>query len=291
VPLGAALLGTSLLLVARVVLSAKEIARLQKEERAAAERLQRAKMEAIGLLAGGIAHEFNNLMATVISTASLGAEEAEPDGPAREDFGTIRLAGERAAGLTRQLLHFSGRQADRRRPLDVSQAVARMEDRLRAAAGPRTRLELSIEPAPRAHADPAQIEMALVQLARNAGQAMPSGGTLRIRVGGKSLDGPQVGAVLSAPPGRYVALEVSDTGAGIPSEVLPRIFEPFFSTRSIFESKGLGLAEVHGIVAAHAGGLAVESAPGKGTSFVLLLPAAADQPPPARPDRSGGGHA
>jgi signal transduction histidine kinase len=273
-PLAATLLAVTGVLVGRVVAASVQNARLRRREREAERRLQAAKMETVSRLAGGIAHEFNNALAAVIGTATLGAEEAGRGSAARADFEAIREAAERAAALTRRLLLVGSRRPDRRRPLDLAAEVERLAPALREAAGEQVRLHLVAEPAPRANADPAGVEAVLLHLARNAGGAMPGGGTLRIAVRGEALAEPLASPYLSAPPGRYVAVEVEDSGAGIPAEHLPRIFEPFFTTRPIFDAKGLGLAEVHGIVAAHAGGLSVRSEPGRGTSFTVLLPAA-----------------
>jgi signal transduction histidine kinase len=273
-PLGVTLIAVSLLLVVRIALTARENARLVREELEADRRAQAEKMESVSRLAGGIAHEFNNLMATVVATASMGAREAPPDGTAREDFDTIRQAGQRAAALTRQLQAFAGRPVDTRRPVDVAAQVNGLAPRLREVAGPAVALRVAVEPAPAALADPDQLSTVLSHLTANAAQAMPAGGTLSVTVRAEVLDQPLASPFLAAPPGHYVALAVSDTGPGIAPDVLPRIFDPFFSTRPIFESKGLGLAEVHGIVSAHRGGIAVESAPGRGSTFTVYLPVA-----------------
>lgn len=278
-PLIYLLVGAVALLVVRLLVSAREHARLLAAEADAAVRLQQAKQAAVGRLAGGVAHEFNNLMQIVIGHADLAAMDAGAWSPVQSDLASIRAAAERAAALTGQLLHFSGRQPGSRRPIDLA-ATIRQLDAIRNALGPQVPLELSLAPVPLTLADPSQVQQALLELAANAREAMPHGGRFRIEVREDVLTEPLASPVLRVPPGRYVVIDASDTGPGIPSAALPHVFEPFFTTRSGTRGPGLGLAAVYGIVAAHRGGIDLDTAPGAGTHVRLYFPVV-DSPQPA----------
>lgn len=274
VPYAVVLVITTMILAFRMILSAGEHVRLLQVEANEAVRVQQAKMDSLGRLAGGIAHEFNNLMTTVINNADLGATDTKTSPAAVETFRAIQHAGERAAFLTSQLVHFSGKQFSRRESLDLDRHVRSVEPSLRALLGDAT-LELELEPAVRVTADPSQISRLLIELIKNSRTALPAGGVVRVAVHSVTLATGLATPFLPVGPGRYVVLSVADNGGGIAPEVLPQIFDPFFSTHPMHQATGLGLASVYGIVAAHHGGIAVESDPASGTRVRVYLPAGA----------------
>jgi hypothetical protein len=266
------LVGLVILLVVRLMATVLENMRLLREE-AAEERLRQAeKMSAVSRLAGGIAHEFNNLMTTVMGHAELGAEDLPADSPAKEDFARILEAGSRAAGLTSQLLAFSGQQVSQPAPTDLAAIVRHRGEALAGRSPEGVTVVFAIEPAPAmVLGDARQLALVLEQLVGNAFAAMPSGGRLTLGVKSVLLESPLETAYLSVAPGDYVVVIVEDTGVGISAQDLPRIFDPFFSTRPMHAAAGLGLAAVYGIVAAHDGGISVDSVPGRGTTLRVYL--------------------
>jgi signal transduction histidine kinase len=271
--LAAGLVGLVALFAVRLTVTAWENLQLLRAETVEERRRQTEKMGAIGRLAGGIAHEFNNLMTTVMGHAELGAEDVPADSSAREDFNRILEAGSRAAGLTNQLLAFSGQQVTQLAPMDLGQFVRQRAEALAQRVPESVTFAAAIEAAPAmVMGDERQLELALDQLVGNAVAAMPAGGRLTLGVRLELLERALETAYLSVSPGGYVVLTVEDTGAGIAAADLPRIFDPFFSTRPMHAAAGLGLAAVYGIVAAHDGGITVESAPGRGTTLRLYLP-------------------
>ncbi|HWA58362.1 MAG TPA: GAF domain-containing protein, partial [Gemmatimonadales bacterium] len=233
------------------------------------------KMEAIGQLAGGVAHDFNNILGAIMMQAALASEEnVSPE--LREALEEIRVAAERGANLTRQLLLFSRKQVMQSRTLDLSQAVTHLARMLQRVLREDVRMELRPHPGPLfVRADPGMIDQILMNLAVNARDAMPGGGRLVIETGLVDLPEPNT-AVPPTPAGRYACIRVTDTGSGIAPEVLPHIFEPFFTTKAAGQGTGLGLATVFGIVQQHRGGMRVESGLGRGTTFEVLLPLAAE---------------
>jgi signal transduction histidine kinase/ActR/RegA family two-component response regulator len=255
----------------------------QIEERESAERaLQESeeqlrhaqKMEALGTLAGGVAHDFNNLLSVIMSYVELLLNERSPEGHWRPDLEQIRHAAQRAALLTQQLLAFGRKQVLQPRVLDLNQVVAGMETMLGRLVREDIRLTTSPGLAiPRIKADHGQIEQVIVNLAVNARDAMPTGGTLVIRTGSVDLAQPRLGRHATVPPGRWVTLSVEDTGSGIDPDLLPHIFEPFFTTKEAGKGTGLGLAMVYGIVQQSGGVVLVETTPGQGTTFTVYLPA------------------
>ncbi len=261
------------LLVVRLMATVLENMRLLKAE-AAEERLRQAeKMSAVSRLAGGIAHEFNNLMTTVMGHAELGAEDVPADSSAREDFTRIMEAGSRAAGLTHQLLAFSGQQVTQVVAMDLADFVRRHAEHLAPRLPEGVTLATAIGTAPAmVMGDARQLGLVLDQLVGNALAAMPDGGRLTLGVRLEMLERALETSYLSVAPGGYAVLSVEDTGVGIATQDLPRIFDPFFSTRPMHAAAGLGLAAVYGIVAAHDGGIAVESAPRRGTILQVYLP-------------------
>ncbi|BCS30996.1 hypothetical protein TBR22_A01950 [Luteitalea sp. TBR-22] len=244
------------------------------EQRRLEEQVRQAqKMEAIGQLAGGVAHDFNNLL-TVINgyTALLLADVATP-ATQKESLTAVREAGERAAALTAQLLAFSRKAIVEPRVLDLREAVEGSLRLLRRLIGEDVKLETSFEPnLPKVRIDPGQLEQVLLNLAVNARDAMPTGGLLRVTATEAQV---AIGTsdLTDVPPGAYVRLTVSDSGAGMTEAVKSHIFEPFFTTKGIGKGTGLGLATVYGIVRQAGGTILVETALGQGTSFHVLLPA------------------
>ncbi|MBY0330425.1 MAG: response regulator [Acetobacteraceae bacterium] len=243
------------------------------EQHRAAQRLAAsARLETVGRLAGGIAHDFNNLLTAVLGAAAA-ARDAGLNDAAAAELAQIEDAARRGAGLVRQVLAFARQQPMRPRVIDLRQAVEDSAALLRRLMGRRIALELAMEAdAAPVHVDPAQLDQVLMNLAANAKEAMPEGGRLRVTVGRAVVlrregEGPE-----ALPPGRYAVLEVADTGFGIPPDVLPRLFEPFFTTRPDRGGTGLGLATVQGIVAQCGGQIAVASTPGEGTVFRIHLP-------------------
>lgn len=222
---------------------------------------QSQKLEAVGQLAGGIAHDFNNLLTVVLgNTELLGQLPLEPP-EAKGLVHEIRGAADRAAGLVRQLLTFSRRQIARPEVIDLNEAVSAMAGLLRRLLGERIEVRANLCSSPvRVRADRGQIEQVLMNLAVNARDAMPNGGTLTITTG------------VTADPKRLACLSVADTGVGMSEDLKARVFEPFFTTKGPDKGTGLGLATVYGIVQQSSGHISVESSPGNGTTFRIHLP-------------------
>jgi PAS domain S-box-containing protein len=231
------------------------------------------KMEAIGQLAGGVAHDFNNiLLALLMQTEMLEMTEQLP-AEVREGLKQIHQDANRAAELTRQLLLFSRRQIIQPRRLDMNEVVTHLARMLQRIIGEDVRLQLHLHTLPLfIHADPGMMEQVLMNLAVNARDAMPRGGRLIIETTTHSLDEPAAALISEAAPGQYVSVSVRDTGDGIAPEVLPRIFEPFFTTKETGKGTGLGLATVFGIVKQHHGWIKVDTRPGEGATFRVFLP-------------------
>jgi signal transduction histidine kinase len=241
---------------------------------------QAERLESLGQLAGGVAHDFNNLLAVILNCADFVAEATADNEPVRADVEQIRTAAERAARLTRQLLIFGRREQGKLEALDLSLITADLQGLLARSIG--ENVKLIVRPAaglPAVHADRGQIEQVLVNLAVNARDAMPDGGTLTIETRSTDLDAQHERLHPGAKPGRYVELSVSDTGVGMSPDVARRIFDPFFTTKPRGKGTGLGLATVHGIVTAAGGSLTVDSEQGAGTTFRAFFPAAEGKPP------------
>lgn len=259
-----------------------------EKEVLAAQLYQAQKMEAIGRLAGGIAHDFNNLLVPIIGYAELGLMALAPDNPACINFERIKEAGERAAGLTRQILAFSRQQVLEMKSLDLNRVVIDFEPMLKRLIGEDvalyTRLSAGLPPV---RADKGQLEQALLNLVVNARDAMPNGGTLIIDTGLAMLDESYTASHTEVQPGPHVMLSVSDTGHGMDAETREHIFEPFFTTKPTGRGSGLGLAMVFGIVRQHQGTIWVYSEPGRGATFKIYLPLAETPacPPAAKPPR------
>jgi signal transduction histidine kinase/ActR/RegA family two-component response regulator len=234
---------------------------------------QAQKMEAIGRLAGGVAHDFNNMLSVIQGNASMlltpGTDPTEQTDCAKE----IVHAAERAAGLTRQLLLFSRHQALQRVELDLNEVVQDMTKMLRRIVGEDITLQAGFDPQlPVVLADRGMIEQILLNLAVNSRDAMPKGGRLQIGTSVRVLTPEESAHRNGAAAGTYACLCVTDTGCGIPPEIQHRIFEPFFTTKEVGKGTGLGLATVYGIVQQHGGFLDLTSQPGQGTTFHVCLP-------------------
>ncbi len=235
---------------------------------------QAQKMEAIGTLAGGIAHDFNNLLTVILGFSDMILDRAKPDDPIIDDVREIHTAGERASALTKQLLAFSRQQVLELQILDLNRVVRGLSGGMLGrliGEDIQVRLNLAADLG-RVKADPGQIEQVLLNLAVNAGDAMPKGGTLTIDTRNSSLDESYLGSGVAVNPGSYVLLSVSDTGIGMDQATQSHLFEPFFTTKERGKGTGLGLATVYGIVKQSGGYIDVASEPGQGTTFNIHLP-------------------
>lgn len=234
---------------------------------------QAQKMEAVGRLAGGVAHDFNNVLTAIKGIASLALDDVQANDPLHADLQEINDCADRATALTRQLLAFSRRQMLQPRIFDVRELLEGTNRMMRRLIGEDIELSVSVPEVPLpVHADPAQIEQVVLNLAVNARDAMPHGGSLRIAA--FAVDASDAELELGAGSGArpYVAISVSDTGTGMDVQTMSRIFEPFFTTKEQGKGTGLGLATVYGIVKQSAGAVRVASTPGSGTTFTVYLP-------------------
>ncbi len=243
------------------------------------ERLRQSqKMEAVGRLAGGVAHDFNNLLTVILGYSQILADGLPESSRLADNTAQIKSAAERAAGITRQLLAFSRKSVLSPRVINLNDVVLNLDSLLRRLIG--EDIEVRTVPANdlgSVRADPSQIEQVLMNLALNARDAMPRGGTVTLETANVSLDGTYARDHQSVEPGRYVMLAVSDTGEGMGPETQARIFEPFYTTKEVGKGTGLGLSMVYGIVKQSGGYIWVYSEPGQGTTFKIYLPRV-DQP-------------
>ena len=241
------------------------------------------KMQAIGTLAGGIAHDFNNILAAILGNTRLAREDAAGNAPVQVSLTEIQKAAIRARDLVQQILSFSRRQPTERKVIALAPVVVEAEHFLRATL---SRVALRVHcaaDAPAVLADATQMQQVIINLVTNAMQAMrESTGHIDIGLDTVTLDAallsahPQLQAMYASHPGKAVRLTVSDNGPGMDADTLARIFEPFFTTKPVGEGTGLGLSVIHGIVQGHEGAIVVKSAPGKGTTFSIYLPVAAE---------------
>jgi len=256
---------------------------LERRERA---QIQAQRLESLGQLAGGVAHDFNNLLAVIVNYVSFVAEEVaaaagtNPPGhleAASADLAQIKKAAERAVALTHQLLVFARRDVIRPQVLDLDSVITAVEEMLRRTLGEHIELITSLSPGlwP-ILADPGQLEQVLVNLAVNARDAMPSGGTLTIDTSNITVDADTIAGGSKARQGRNVRLRVSDSGTGMPAEIAQHAFEPFFTTKPDNGGTGLGLATVYGILTQAEGTIRIYSEPGAGTTFTITLPATSE---------------
>ncbi|NQT15840.1 MAG: CHASE domain-containing protein, partial [Planctomycetes bacterium] len=234
---------------------------------------QTQKLEAVGQLAGGIAHEFNNLLQAVGGYTKYAMEGLSPEEKRWQDLQQVRKATKRAAALTRQLLGFSRRRPLERRHVDPNQVVVDLIKMVRPIIGEHIQLESQLgDMAGTVYADPGELQQTLLNLCLNARDAMPAGGKLSLESEAAVLTEAFCEFRPDVKPGRYVVLSVSDTGSGISPEVKPHIFEPFFTTKEVGEGAGLGLATVYGVVQQHEGAIRVHGNPDGGATFKVYLP-------------------
>lgn len=269
--------------------------RLRLEAEAERERLQNhlhqaQRLESLGQLAGGIAHDFNNLLAVIINYAAFVADDLNAEAiteqsrqAMREDIEQVRLAAEKAAHLTHQLLAFARREVVQPEVVDVNDVVGDVEQLLRRTLGEHVEFCSSLADGLRSVlVDPGQLEQILVNLAVNARDAMPDGGVLRIDTANVEVDEAYAASRPELAPGHHVRLRVSDTGTGMAPETSQRAFDPFFTTKPPGQGTGLGLATVYGIIQQAGGRAQIYSEPGIGTTFTVLLPATEQAHSPAQ---------
>ncbi len=266
--------GRECLIATTLDITERKAAELEKAK--LEEQLRQAqKMESVGRLAGGVAHDFNNLLTVINGYSQMLSREFNPRDPRREMMEEIYQAGERAAGLTRQLLAFSRKQDLRPQFFDLNGVVGGMRSLLSRLMGEDVEVRMDLNAASaHVYADPHQLEQVVMNLAVNARDAMPEGGTMSIRTSEVTLDADDSPKRLGVPPGSHVLLAVSDDGGGMDEETRQRIFEPFFTTKGQGKGTGLGLSVVQGVVEQSGGRIEVETEVGKGSTFNIYLPLA-----------------
>lgn len=251
---------------------------IEDQKQMESDMLQRQKLESIGRLAGGVAHDFNNLLVAIMGGASLAMDSLPESHPAQRLLGEVLHAGDRAAQLTRQMLAYAGKSNLFVEPVDIGGLVRGACDQIRKSLPKNVQVTVQIGDLPVIETDLEQMRQAVTDLVTNAVEAVgPSGGTVEVR--GEVVEFQEESIVQNGfrhaiSPGRYIILEISDTGCGIDEETRTKIFDPFFSTKST--GRGLGLAAVQGFVRSNRGAIEIDSAPGRGTRFRVMLPAAAE---------------
>ncbi len=256
--------------IVRLVGIAEDITELRRTEE---QFFEAQKMEAVGRLAGGVAHDFNNILTAILGYVEILDSGMNPDDGRREDVAEIRLAAQRAAGLTRQLLAFSRHQVLTLAVLRPNEVIANLDRMLHRLIGEDIKLTLVLsEDAGNIRGDATQVEQVIMNLVVNARDAMPAGGTLLIATRNIEVIAPFPESHQPVPPGRYLLITVTDTGEGMTEQMMSRIFEPFFTTKEKGRGTGLGLSTVYGIVRQSDGVIGVSSEPGTGTTFRVYLP-------------------
>ena len=264
-------------------LAASDMRSEQRRISAALEESQRQlresqQLEAIGRLAGGVAHDFNNLVASILSYSDLILKSLPPGDQHRDDVEEIKRAGRHAAELTRQLVAFSRQQVLQKAIVNLNELVHDDLGLLQRLVGPSITIDLNLEPNLwHTKADRMQMEQVLMNLANNARDAMPEGGTLTITTNNVVVEAESSG-IQPLMPGQYAQLEIRDTGTGIPRDIRSRIFDPFFTTKALGHGIGLGLSTVYGIIRQSDGTIDVESEMGRGTAFTIHLPRTTERP-------------
>jgi PAS domain S-box-containing protein len=248
--------------------------------------VQAQKMDAVGRLAGGVAHDFNNMLGVIGGYAELALLKISPADPLQEDLKEIKSAADRSAALTRQLLAFSRRQATLPRVVDLNRLLAETRKMLGRLVKEDVELSYTLAPAPwRVNVDPSQVDQVLMNLVVNSRDAIAGHGTIRIETRNAVIDEAYCRTHTYARPGDYVLLSVSDTGCGMDDPTMAKVFEPFFTTKPSGMGTGLGLSTVYGIVRQNGGFISVESAPGRGSTFEIHLPRFTGEDDAARPER------
>jgi PAS domain S-box-containing protein len=242
---------------------------------------QALKMESVGRLAGGVAHDFNNMLCVIMGHAELSKKKVAEDDPLKRNLEEILNAATRSRDVTRQLLAFSRKELVSPKPVNLNMLVRRMQQTLGRLIG--EDVDLSFRPTLNlwsVRIDPSQVDQILVNLSVNARDAMPGGGSLDIETANVHLDSTMCRLLNDAGPGDYVRISVSDSGIGMSREIMEHIFEPFFTTKEVGKGTGLGLATVYGIVRQNDGFIRVSSEPGKGTAFDIYFPRLLEEPKP-----------
>jgi signal transduction histidine kinase/CheY-like chemotaxis protein len=268
------------------ITGASHVARNITERKQLDEQLRHtAKLESLGLLAGGVAHDFNNLLTGILGNTSLALETLSTNNPARGPLRDALNASERASHLTRQLLAYAGKGRFIIEPINLSGLVREISALVQASIPRNVQLRLELrDDLPYIHADASQLQQLVMNLVINAGEAIAKdeSGTVLVTTSTQNVDEhyllTTLGTSEELPGGTYVSLEVHDTGCGMDEETVARIFDPFFTTK--FTGRGLGLAAVQGIVRGHRGAMKVYSRPGKGTTFKVIFPATEERPEP-----------
>ncbi len=277
-----------------MILDITERRRLEEERRKLEQQLLQAqKMESVGRLAGGVAHDFNNHLTVINGYCLLLLRRLKDEGPLREPLEEIRKAGERAAELTRQLLAFSRKQVMEPKVINLNSIVSDSERMLRRLIGEDIKVVLELDAGlGMVMADPGQLAQVLMNLAVNARDAMPAGGRMTIETQNVELDEAYAATHSNVQPGKYAMLSISDTGVGMSEETMQRIFDPFFTTKPQGSGTGLGLAMVYGIVRQMGGWIWVYSELGKGSTFKVYFPLTGQEietgVPVSEPDSLGG---
>ncbi|HIJ40469.1 MAG TPA: PAS domain S-box protein [Deltaproteobacteria bacterium] len=246
----------------------------EEHEKLQAHLQQSQKMESIGTLAGGIAHDFNNILGIILGNTELAMDDVPEWNPARNNLGEVRKACLRAKDVVRQILSFSRKSEMEQKPINIAPVVTESLKLLRASIP--TSIDIRQNIANDIHdilGDPTQIHQIMINLCTNAAHAMENeGGILEVTLENTEVDEDTASQYPELNPGTYVQLRVTDTGVGISSEIIGRVFDPYFTTKDVGKGTGLGLSVIHGIVSSHHGRISVESKPGKGTTFKILFP-------------------